>query len=438
MNSPTCRATVISGRRSAAREAVVLPIVLPARRRDPRLRSTLCAVSGLALLAGLAFAAAAPAHAVETAAVPDAAAIAPAVTVVPAERREIVERAIVTGTLVPRDEILVAPEIEGLRITELRAEEGDRVEKDQVLAKLSLEMIATQEASNVAAIARAEAAIVQAQSQIVQAEAASVEARLSLERAQSLMRTGNGTAAVLEQRDSAAKGAEGRLSAARGGLKSAEADLATAKASGTEIALRRARTDIRAPEAGIVNRRTARVGATATAVGEPLFRLIARGEIELEGEVPELALTRIAIGDPARLDLDDGRSLNGTVRRVYPEVDRMTRLGKVRIRLGADPSLRIGAFARGSVEVARRTGVSVPVSSLIYAADGQASLLVAKDGRVEARAVTPGLSADGFTEIRDGVAVGESVVARAGSFLRDGDRVRAVGPATTKPFADAR
>jgi HlyD family secretion protein len=382
--------------------------------------------SRLCLLCGFAILAASPARAVETAAVPDAAAIAPAVTVVPAERREIVERAVVTGTLVPRDEILVAPEVEGLRITELLVEEGDRVTKGQVLARLSQEMIVTQEASNVAAVARAEAAIVQAKSQIVQAEAANIEAKQSLERAQSLAKTGNATAAVLEQRVSAAQGAEGRLAAARGGLQSAQADLATARAAGSEIALRRARTDIRAPEAGIVNRRTARVGASVTAAGEPLFRLIARGEIELEGEVPETSLARITVGDPASLDLDDGRQLRGKVRRVYPEVDRATRLGKIRIRLADDPVLRIGAFARGTVEVARREGIAVPVSSLLYAADGRASVLVAKDGRVEARTVTTGLSSEGFTEIRSGVAAGETVVARAGSFLRDGDRVRAV------------
>ncbi|WP_187277946.1 biotin/lipoyl-binding protein, partial [Methylobacterium sp. WL18] len=172
----------------------------------------------LSVLCGLLILAAVPARAVETAAVPDASAIAPAVTVVPVQRREIVERAVVTGTLVPRDEILVAPEVEGLRITELLVEEGDRVTKGQVLARLSQEMIVTQEASNVAAVARAEAAIVQARSQIVQAEAASVEAKQSLERAQSLAKTGNATAAVLEQRVSAAQGAEGRLAAAKGGL----------------------------------------------------------------------------------------------------------------------------------------------------------------------------------------------------------------------------
>ncbi|TXM67679.1 efflux RND transporter periplasmic adaptor subunit [Methylobacterium sp. WL120] len=388
-------------------------------------------------LAAVLCAGAAPADAVETAAVPEAQAIAPAISVVQAETREIVERAVITGTLVPRDEILVSPEIEGFRIIQLLVEEGDRVAAGQVLARLSTEMIATQEASNVAAIARAEAAIVQAKSQIVQAEAAQTEARLSLERAQTLIKTGNGTAAILEQRVSAAQGADGRLASARGGLQASEADLATAKAAGTEIALRRARTAIRAPEAGIVNRRTARVGGTATAVGEPLFRLIARGEIELEGEVPETWLPRIKVGDPARLDLEDGRQIVGKVRRVYPEVDRTTRLGKVRIALGDDPALRIGAFGRGTVEVARRTGVAVPVSSLLFSADGSAGVLVAKDGRVEARKVMPGLSAAGFSEIRSGLSAGEAVVARAGSFLRDGDRVRSVPPEAVTPLADA-
>jgi len=155
-----------------------------------------------------------PARAAEAppaAGVPDPATLLPAVSVVPAERREIVERAVVTGTLVPRDEILVAPEVEGLRIVALLVEEGDRVERGAVLARLSLEMIETQEAANLAATAKAEAAILQAKSQIVQVQAAQTEARQALERAQALVRTGNATAVTLEQRVSAAQGADGRL-----------------------------------------------------------------------------------------------------------------------------------------------------------------------------------------------------------------------------------
>ncbi|MBX9932740.1 MAG: efflux RND transporter periplasmic adaptor subunit [Methylobacterium sp.] len=383
------------------------------------------AVTGLAGIAAAA----------ETSAVPDPAAVAPAVTVVPAIQRELVEEAVVTGTLVPRDEIMVSPEIEGFRITDLMVEEGARVEKGQVLARLSREMIETQEASNAAAIAKAEASIVQTQSQIVQSEAAEVEANLALERARALVKTGNATAVILEQRISTAQSNQGKLAAARGGLQLAQAELASAKAQAAEIAVKRARTEIRAPESGIVNRRTARIGATATAIGEPLFRLIARGEIELEGEVPETAMPRLKVGDPARLDLIEGRTLAGRVRRIDPEIDRATRLGKVRISLAPDPALRIGAFARGRVEVARRTGVTVPLSAVLYRADGSANVLIARDGKVEARRIVPGLSAAGYLEVRSGIAADEAVVARASSFLRDGDRVRAVQAATADAAA---
>src|SRR3954469_11463897 len=115
--------------------------------------------------------------------------VVPPVTVIRAVEREVVERAVVTGTLIPREEVLVAPEIEGLRITEILVEEGDEVAKGQVLARLSRDMLDTNLAQNAAAIARADAAIAQAQSQIIQAEAAQVEAAQALERARALMRS---------------------------------------------------------------------------------------------------------------------------------------------------------------------------------------------------------------------------------------------------------
>ena len=117
------------------------------------------------------------AHAVRASSVPAASALAPAVSVVRrpprggrAGRRH--------GHAGPPRRDPRRPGDRGLRITELLVEEGDRVAKGQVLARLSREMIETQEASNAAAIARAEAAIVQARSQIVQAEAAQTEAKL--------------------------------------------------------------------------------------------------------------------------------------------------------------------------------------------------------------------------------------------------------------------
>jgi HlyD family secretion protein len=376
----------------------------------------------LALAAGLGLAAAPVALAQ---AAPPAPTLAPAVTVAPAAERELVERVTVTGTLVPRDEILVAPEVEGLRIVAVRVEEGSVVKAGEVLAVLSRDILETTLAQNTAQLARAVAAIAQAKSQIVEAEAASVEARQALERAEALARSGNSTQALLEQRVSAARAAGARLAASRDALAIAEADRASSEAQRREVEVRLARTEIKAPAAGIVSRKTARVGATAMGSGEALFRIIRDGEIELEGEITETQLARLKEGAPARVQIDDERAIEGRVRNVFPEVDRTTRLGKVRIALGRDAALRIGSFARGSVEVARRTGLAVPLSAVLYGADG-ATIQVVVNDRIETRRVRTGLSAGGFIEIREGVSAGEPVVARAGSFLRQGDPVRPV------------
>jgi len=52
--------------------------------------------------------------------------------------------------------------------------------------------------------------------------------------------------------------------------------------------------------------------------------------------------------------------------------------------------------------------------------------MVVRDGRVELRTVEAGVIDRGFSEIRGGLAAGETVVARAAAFLRDGDEVRSV------------
>jgi len=356
--------------------------------------------------------------------------VGPTVTVVRAVERELVERAIVTGTLIPREEILVVPEIEGQRVAEVLVEEGDAVKTGQVLARLSRDVIEVQLVQNSATLAKADAAIAQARSQIIQAEAAQVEAGQALERARALMRTGNTTEAVMEQRVSAARAAEGRLSAARDGLRMAEAEKAAAEALRRELEWRRSRTEVKAAVGGVVSRKSARVGATASAAAEPMFRIIAKGEIELEAELTELQLPRIREGAPAALMVENAREVEGRVRVVLPEVERTTRLGKVRIALPKDAAVRIGSFARGTVELARHTGVAVPLASVVYAAGGP-RVQVVVDGKVETRAVRPGLSADGFVEVLEGLRSGEEVVARAGSFLRDGDTVRPV--AAEKP-----
>ncbi|WP_131195111.1 efflux RND transporter periplasmic adaptor subunit [Lichenihabitans psoromatis] len=353
--------------------------------------------------------------------------LAPAVTVAKATTRDVVEQTIVTGTLVPRDEVLVLPEVDGYRITDVLVEEGMTVTRGQVLARLSREMLDRQIAQQVAAIEKATATVTQADSNIIQAEAENTEAKLALDRARLLMQTGNSTAAVMESRTAAARSAEGRLAFARNGLNIAKADLAQSKAAQDELDLKLARTDIRAPVDGIISRKVARLGATASSSGDALFRIIARGEIELEGEVIETRLPSLRLNAPALLDIDGGDPVHGVVRAIYPEVDKTTRLGTIRISLDPDPRLHIGAFARGTVELARKRSVAVPLSAVLYGAGGGSSVLVVRaDDHVEARPIRTGLVDDTYVAVLNGLKEGDRVVARAGSFLRDGDRIKPV------------
>ncbi|WP_428979588.1 efflux RND transporter periplasmic adaptor subunit, partial [Hansschlegelia zhihuaiae] len=129
--------------------------------------------------------------------------------------------------------------------------------------------------------------------------------------------------------------------------------------------------------------------------------------------------------------------VEGRVRLVAPTVDQASRLGKVKIELPAEKGLRPGLFARGAIETARREGVVVPQSALLFNADG-VRVQVVKEGVVSERRVRTGLSDRDGVEVLEGVAAGEDVVERAGGFLRDGDRVTPVRAGERPTAAAAR
>jgi HlyD family secretion protein len=351
----------------------------------------------------------------------------PAVSVVKVAQAQFTETVAVSGSLVPRDEILVAPEVEGFRVLELKVDVGDRVKKGDVLATLVQESLDAQLAQNDASLARADAAISQAKSQIVEASARLKEAEAAFERAKPLVKSGYLADATYDQRESAAKTTQAQVVAAQDGLKLADAEKAQVEAQRRELVWRRANTKVTAPADGIVSRRTARIGGMASAAAEPMFRIIARGEVELDAEVIETELAKIAAGQKARITVAGVGEVTGTVRLVSPEVDKATRLGRVRIFLGDDPRLRIGGFARGTIDTARSQGLAVPSSAVVFDSDG-AYVQVVHEGRVARRGIETGLLSGALIEVHKGLAAGDIVVAKAGTFLRDGDAVRAILP----------
>jgi len=349
----------------------------------------------------------------------------PAVTVVKAETRRFTDRLFVSGTLVAREDIMVAPRIADLTVIEIDAEDGDHVEKHQVLARLDRSQLDALLSQNDAAGARADAAIDQAKSMIAQAESQLEFAANDYDRAKKL---GAGIMAVatVEQRETTMKTATAALAASRNALAVAEADRRARDADRQELMVRIGRTEVRAPVSGVVSRRSAKLGATAATSGEPLYRIIADGAVDLDAEVPEQWIPQLKVDMPATLRLPGlDAPVAGKVRLVDQEVDKASRTGKARIALADASHAHLGAFASGEVDLASRDGVAAPTTAVKR--DGDAgTVLVVNDGKVEERKVTLGIVENDDVEILSGVSAGETLVARAASFLRPGDKVRAM------------
>lgn len=401
--------------------ASVRPALRPARSTASRIAISAALILGAGAVAPSAIAA-------EPAKAPEAArAAALSVTVVKPRPDTLTDTLLVTGSVKPREEIEVGPEIEGYRLVEILAEAGDRVQKGQVLARLSRDVLETQLAQNTASAAKARAAIAQQQAALDQAIAQETEANSAVERTRQLSKTGTSSQEQLEQRERAAKVATAQVAAARETLIAAQAEAVFVKAQRDELDVKLKRTDVRAPASGLVLSREAKLGAIALSTrAAPLFRIAEDGAMDLDADVPEGAMPRMKDGlsvqvVPAGFD----EPIGGKVRLISAEVDRASRLGKVKIALPDDPRLKSGAYGRAVIALGEVKGLSLPQSAVMFDAEG-AYVLTVTDGIVGIQRITPGLKKDGRILVTEGLSPEADVVARAGSFLRDGDRVTPV------------
>jgi len=347
----------------------------------------------------------------------------PAITVAPVTQARIVDRVLATGLVEPAERVDIAPQIEGRAVDALFADIGDRVAEGAVLARLSDDALILQQSQLVASRASAEATVAQAGASVADARATAAEAERVADRTANLRARGTATQAALDQATAAATSARARLAAAEQGLAVATAQLAVIDAQIGDVDLRLRRTQIAAPVAGIVLERNARQGAIASAAGAPMFVLARDGAMELHADVAEADLARLVPGQAVTVraaGLAD--PLAGSVRLVEPTVDRATRLGRVRIALPDAAGLRPGLFAEAEIVVAEDDALAVPVTAV-----AQGSVLrVDAGGVVERVAVETGVRDGGLVAIRGGLAAGDRIVARAGAFVRPGDRVRPV------------
>jgi HlyD family secretion protein len=355
----------------------------------------------------------------------------PAIIVTTAESRDLVDRVVSTGTLSAEEEVQIQPQVEGLQIKSLNADVGDTVQADAVVAKLSEDTLLLQRSQYLANRAKAEAALAQYQAQLVEAEASLNEAQRQLDRTTRLVASGSVSTAQKEQAETTLASATARVETARQAITVAEADIKVVDTQIADTDLRLARTDIKSPVTGTISVRNARIGAIASGAGQPLFTVIRDGQIELVADVTETDILRLQQGQKAAVTIAGSmQPLTGSVRLISPVVDPITRLGAVHIALDDDNAARSGMYGSAAIIVSEARGIALPLSA-ITTEGGKTTVRKVRDGTVQMVEIKTGIQDGSYIQVTEGLDEGDKVVAKAGVFVRDGDKINPVEDTST-------
>ena len=336
------------------------------------------------------------------------------VNVVSPELLQISQHIKANGNLVAWQEAVIGTEANGLKITEVRVNVGDRVQRGDVLAVLQTDSL------------RAELA--QAEAALAEATASAQESKAQAERARGLQQQGFISNAQFSQAIAAETTSIARVQSARALVQLQN--------------VRLAQTQVRAPDAGVISARQATLGSVVGA-GTELFRLIRQGRLEWRAEVTAAEIGRIRVGSPVQVKAASGQVLQGKVRMLAPSVDAQTRNALVYVDLPAQSgSALAGMYAQGeillgqSLNTANPAALTVPQTAVVVRDGFSYVYTVGTDQKVSQIKVQTGRHSGDRIEVSSGLKADAQVVLSGGAFLNHGDTVRVVqAPSSSAPPA---
>jgi len=180
---------------------------------------------------------------------------------------------------------------------------------------------------------------------------------------------------------------------------------------------------IHSPFTGVIMHVGAREGQFVKPSTE-LYKVADLSRVWVIAEVYEHELPWIREGDSAEITVaaQPGRTFEGRVTYIYPYMEARTRTVKVRLELdNPEGVLRPEMYANVVLAAGRiDQALLVPSEAIVRTGKREMLFVVREPGKFEPREVTVGLSADGMTQILEGVKAGEEVVTSA-QFLIDSE-----------------
>jgi HlyD family secretion protein len=350
----------------------------------------------------------------------------PAIIVTETVKKPMTDRVIATGSVRAVDEIYVQPLVDGLSIKTINVDVGDEVKANSVLATLNDDALVLEKSQLEANRAKADAGLAQYKAQVLEAQANLDDARRQRDRTQRLSQSGTSTVSQLEQATAQLEVASARLNASRQAVAVGESDIKVVDAQIKDVELKLARTGVKTPVDGVVSAKNGKVGAIASGAGDPLFTVIKDGSIELVADLSETDIQKVKVGQKAMVTLAGGKTgIPGKVRIVSPTVDPSTRMGAVHIVVDDESGARAGMYASAEIIIAETDALALPLSAVTTGRSGSSARKV-EDNVVKQVKVETGIQDGGFVQIISGLNAGDVVVAKAGAFVRDGDRIAPV------------
>ena len=255
------------------------------------------------------------------------------------------------------------------RVTEVRADAGQRVSKGDLLMRID-----AREASEAARAAEAQYTV----------------AKLNYERHKQLKEQKFVSQAALDK---------------------AKADFDAAAANRSAAGASQSHASIVAPMTGIVARRHAEAGDMAMP-GMPLFTIYQPGGLRVTASVPQHRLPAMRGVTSARVEFPElGKWVDATAIQVLPTVDAATHVAQVRVSLPALPEAVPGMFARVHFVTGRADKLTVPAGAILRRGEVAAVYVQTADQRLVLRQLRLGETVgQGEIEVLAGLAAGDKVV----------------------------
>jgi membrane fusion protein (multidrug efflux system) len=286
------------------------------------------------------------------------------------------------GTLEAENEVDIVARVAG-PILELATEEGKIVKKGQLLAKIDPR---------------------EAKAQVEVARVALAEATRAHERAKQARESEIISLEVYDQ-------ALARMETAQAQLDNAQINLDY--------------TEVTAPFNGIIIERVIKLADNVTP-NQKLFRISDFDPLLCPIQVPEKELSRLKIGQPARIAVEAWPEdpFPARVLRISPVVDATTGTIKVTLEVSARGKLRPGMFASVYLEMdTHANALVIPKTALSFESFGD-TVYVAKEGVAERRDLQIGFEEEAFVEVLEGLNDGDRVIVVGQDGLSDGTPVQ--------------